>query len=290
MKIAIFGSCVSRDTVEYMPAAKVVAYVARQSVTSLETPHKRTIGDLGQLDSAFQRAMVVNDSNGNGLDKLTTDLDGITVVLLDLVDERRGIWLFPNDTSMTNSIEFEACGGAREARRAGAKLLEFGTDRHFNRWKSGFCVLINGLKNAGLWDKTIFLDIEWAAAMTGSRFPRYDTVTYLGRAWRRLHRGSKEAAQVVLRGGGIGQAVRSLIQTEPTEAEKYADRARIANINYVRYRAFASQMTQHSIFRSSKQLRIGLDHKWGPEPFHYRDSDYRSIASEINHIINTPRQ
>ena len=39
MKIAIFGSCVSRDTAEFMPDAEVVAYVARHSVTSLETPH-----------------------------------------------------------------------------------------------------------------------------------------------------------------------------------------------------------------------------------------------------------
>ena len=66
MKVAIFGSCVSRDSVEFMPEAEVVAYVARHSVTSLEAPHGTAGVDLSELTSAFQERMVTNDLHGSG--------------------------------------------------------------------------------------------------------------------------------------------------------------------------------------------------------------------------------
>ena len=102
---------------------------------------------------------------------MPSDLD---VVLLDLVDERRGFWKFPDGTTMTNSIEVESCGAARAARRSGARLVEFGTDEHFDQWKSGFITLIEGLKDAELWEKTILLDIEWAGAIDGAQHPQND--------------------------------------------------------------------------------------------------------------------
>ena len=37
----------------------------------------------------------------------------IDVVLLDLVDERRGFWKFPDGTTMTNSIEVESAEPGR---------------------------------------------------------------------------------------------------------------------------------------------------------------------------------
>ena len=284
MKIAIFGSCVSRDTAEFMPGAEVVAYVARHSVTSLETSHGRAGVDINDLTSAFQKRMVTSDLNGTGLERITKIAKDLDVVLLDLVDERRGFWRFPDGTTMTNSLEIESCGAARAARRSGARLIEFGTDEHFDRWHSGFSTLIEGLKDAELWAKTIFLDIEWASSLDGSRFPRHNLVNQLGRNWRRLLRGSHEAGRVLSRGGSVGQMANSLLKPRPTEAESYADRARIANINYVRYRRIASGMTRKSVLRSSEQLRIDAAHKWGPQPFHYRESDYRSITAEIDRL------
>ena len=126
MKVAIFGSCVSRDSVEFMPEAEVVTYVARHSVTSLESPHGAEGIDLSELTSAFQERMVTNDLHGSGLERIVHTASDLDVVLLDLVDERRGFWEFPDGTTMTNSIEVEFCGAAREARRGGARLIEFG--------------------------------------------------------------------------------------------------------------------------------------------------------------------
>ena len=108
MKIAIFGSCVSRDTAEFMPEAEVVAYVARHSVTSLESPHGTNGIDLSDLTSAFQKRMVTSDLKGTGLERIVKNAKDLDVVLLDLVDERRGFWKFPDGTTMTNSLEIES--------------------------------------------------------------------------------------------------------------------------------------------------------------------------------------
>ncbi|MCU4298293.1 hypothetical protein D3I60_14640 [Brevibacterium permense] len=286
MKIAIFGSCVSRDTAEFMPEAEVVSYVARHSVTSLESPHGTAGIDLSDLTSAFQKRMVTSDLKGSGIERIVKHADDLDVVLLDLVDERRGFWKFPNGTTMTNSIEVESCGAARAARRNGARLIEFGTDEHFTRWSTGFTTLIKELRAAGLWEKTILLDIEWAGAVDGAQHPQNDGFAKAGRQWRRLQRGSREAGRELSRGRGLGEVWQNLRNLKPTEAEDYADRALSANAEYIRYRSEARSLTASSVFRESRELRIDRNHKWGPQPFHFRDADYRSIGDEILHRIN----
>lgn len=285
MKVAIFGSCVSRDTAEFMPEAEVVAYVARHSVTSLVSPHGTAGIDLSDLSSAFQKRMVTSDLNGTGLERITKEAKDLDVVLLDLVDERRGFWNFPDGTTMTNSLEIESCGAARAARRAGARLIEFGTDEHFDQWKSGLITLIEGLKDAELWEKTILLDIEWAGAIDGAQHPQNDSFASLGRRWRRLQRGSREASRELSRGRGLGEVWQSLRNIKPTEAEEYADRALSANSDYIRYRKEARSLAASSVVRESREVRIDRDHKWGPQPFHYRHADYQAIVDSIRQQV-----
>lgn len=281
MKIAIFGSCVSRDTAEFIPNAEIVAYVARHSVTSLETPHGTDGVDISGLDSAFQKRMVTGDLKGNGIARIVKSAKGLDFVLVDLVDERRGYWLFTDGTTMTNSLEVESCGAARDARRAGARLVEFGTDEHFESWKSGFEKLIEGLIAADLWDRTVLLDIEWAAAVDGARHPQNDRLAKLGRNWRKLQRGTREASRRLSKGQSIGEAWRSLGTVKPTETEEYAHRAAGANEEYGRYRDAARMMVASTVTRTSSEVRISRSHKWGPQPFHYRDEDYQSIVRSV---------
>lgn len=285
MKIAIFGSCVSRDAAEFMPEAEIIAYVARHSVTSLESPHGTAGIDLSDLTSAFQKRMVTSDLKGSGIERIVKNAEDIDVVLLDLVDERRGFWKFPDDTTMTNSIEVESCGAARAARRSGARLVEFGTDEHFTQWKSGYLKLIAGLKDSGLWEKTILLDIEWAAAIDGAPYPQNDGFAKVGRHWRRLQRGSREARRRLSRGRGLSEAWQSLRNIKPTEAEEFADRALSANSDYIRYRKEARSLAASSVVRGSRDVRIDRSHKWGPQPFHYRIDDYKSVAHDIRRKV-----
>lgn len=285
MKIAIFGSCVSRDTAEFMPEAEVVAYVARHSVTSLESPHGTNGIDLSDLTSAFQKRMVTSDLKGTGLERIVKNAKDHDVVLLDLVDERRGFWKFPDGSTMTNSLEIESSGAARTARREGARLVEFGTDEHFARWRAGFAKLINELNAAGLCEKTILLDIEWAGAIDGAQHPQNDGFASLGRRWRRLQRGSREAGRDLSRGRGLAEAWQSLRNIKPTEAEEYADRAFSANSDYIRYRREARSLTASAVVRESRELRIDRNHKWGPQPFHFRHADYESIVESIRQQV-----
>lgn len=285
MKAAIFGSCVSRDTAEFMPEVEVVTYVARHSVTSLQSPHGTDGVDLSALTSAFQRRMVTSDLKGTGADRIIEKANSLDLVLIDLVDERRGFWLFPDGTTMTNSLEVESSGAAREARRSGARLIEFGTDGHYVAWKAGFERLIDELKHAGLWERTILIDIEWAGAVDGARHPQNDGIARLGRSWRRLQRGAREAGRGLSSGRGIGQAWRSLLRVKPTEAEEYAERALSANTDYIRYRRDAQSLTSSSVVRASNDVRIDRDHKWGPQPFHYRNADYESIVDSIRQTV-----
>lgn len=281
MNIAIFGSCVSRDTCEFIPDANVVTYVARHSVTSLETPHGTKGVDLSDLDSAFQKRMVTSDLKGNGVARVVKNAKDLDLVLIDLVDERRGYWLFPDGTTMTNSLEVESCGAARDARRGGAQLVEFGTDEHFERWKSGIEKLVEGLNTSELWGRTILLDIEWAGAVDGAQHPHQDRMAKLGRTWRKLQRGTRQAGRGLSNGRGFGEAWSSLWSVKPTEAEEYADRAVAANADYMRYREWARSLTASSVVRTSDEVRIDRGHKWGPQPFHYRNADYLSIVDGI---------
>lgn len=285
MKAAIFGSCVSRDTAEFMPEVEVVAYVARHSVTSLHSPHGTDGLDISGLTSAFQKRMVTSDLKGTGARRIVEKANDLDFVLIDLVDERRGFWRFPDGTTMTNSLEIESCGAAREARRVGARLVEFGTDEHFAAWKVGFEQLMAELKEASLWERTILLDIEWAGAVDGAPHPQNDGLAKLGRSWRRLQRGVREAGRGLSNGRGVAEAWQNLRIVKPTEAEEYADRALSANADYIRYRRNAQSLTESSVTRVSSDVRIARDHKWGPQPFHYRHADYESIVKSIREKV-----
>lgn len=281
MNIAIFGSCVSRDTCELDPDAAVAAYVARHSVTSLVSPHGEEDVELDELDSPFQVRMVTGDLEGDGVDRLVKVAKKLDLVLIDLVDERRGFWQFPDGTTMTNSIEIELCGAGMMAKRKGARLVEFGTDEHFEAWQDGFSALIEELKRAAIWDRTILLDIEWACAVAGSPHPENTATAKLGRRWRKIQRGGREATRRLSRGAGVGEAARHFRNVGPTETEDFADRARQANAKYARYREFAGEKVASVISKKSHEVRIDRDHKWGPQPFHYRDEDYLSIIESI---------
>lgn len=281
MNIGIFGSCVSRDACEFMDEANVIIYVARHSVATLLSPHGEPGIDLHELESPFQRRMVAGDLNGQGLKLLVDKVSEIDVVLLDLVDERRGFWRCRDGTYVTNSQEIENLGFENYARANGAELIEFGTDDHFQIWKDGFEVLIDGLKDAGLWEKTILVDIDWASTIEGANPSIATHRIRLGQGARKLRRAARRVARRIEAGSPIVESLKQIRKVEETSAEQFAKRATHSNRLYSRYRKFARNKVPYSIFRRNRDLRIGSNHRWGPQPFHYRDEDYRSIVREI---------
>ena len=114
MKIAIFGSCVTRDLFED-PALRpsLAHYASRSSVISAVAKPVPLAEEEVVLDSAYQRRAVLADFNKTFfMDLRALEPDW---VVLDLVDERFAV-LRTDDSFVTESSAF-ASAGLREAER-----------------------------------------------------------------------------------------------------------------------------------------------------------------------------
>lgn len=90
MRLFIYGSCVSRDMLEYQQAeVTLVKYIARSSLAAqLSVPFKNE-AILDRLPSKFQREMLQVDMEKTLFKQLQqSDFD---VLLLDFIDERFSI-------------------------------------------------------------------------------------------------------------------------------------------------------------------------------------------------------
>ena len=276
MKISIFGSCVSRDTCEYISNAETLVYIARQSATSLVESKGSNGVDLNKLKSSFQRRMVEGDLSGDAKHRLATSETRPDVILIDLVDERRGYWIWPDGSSATNTIETEYHGLYGNLESEGARLVHFGSDEHFERWAIGFNRFVRALHTTGLIDRAIFLDIPWASKFEASHLSRSESAS---RSWLREVR--RISTDVRTNSRQVYHRILGEMDSDVIESGTFPERAYIANSLYKRYRKVAINSLNHSVSRSASEVRVGSHHKWGPQPFHYADSDYESIANGI---------
>lgn len=86
--ISIFGSCVSRDLLEFdrLKKLNLRTYIARQSIISaVSPPIKCNIDDIN-LESKFQKEMVYNDFVKETFNRFKND--GSKYLMIDLIDER----------------------------------------------------------------------------------------------------------------------------------------------------------------------------------------------------------
>ena len=88
IKFNIYGSCVSRDIFEYdeMKDMKLLQYVARQSVLSCMSEPVSVSDEQIELDSPFQKRMVLMDLRKNTFDIFEENPGDY--LLIDLIDER----------------------------------------------------------------------------------------------------------------------------------------------------------------------------------------------------------
>lgn len=160
LHVAIFGSCVARDTytrLSELTSTSIDCYVARQSLLSLGNVAEWATPLTAALDSAWQRRRLQSDAEGRGLDELLDAGAESDAVLLDFVDERHGVWEI-DGTVVTNSHEFVTAGGPPP----GARHVAFGSDEHLSRWRDGAISLAVTLREAGLFNRTAVLAMPWA--------------------------------------------------------------------------------------------------------------------------------
>lgn len=172
----IYGSCVSRDTFEFLPDSyKLLTYVARQSAISVGAPADGVASRLKDLPSAFQNRMVSGDVRGDMLAVVERHAADIDVLLIDLIDERGGV-LPLGGGFVTKLSELWSAGGREIA--AGVRLLAFGSDDHFAAWRRAFDHIVDELDRLGLRRRTLVLKTPWAAlAPDGSDIPIPDWMT-----------------------------------------------------------------------------------------------------------------
>ncbi|KRE35508.1 hypothetical protein ASG73_16365 [Janibacter sp. Soil728] len=159
----IYGSCVSRDTLETMADThELLAYVARQSAISAGRPAEGVWPQLTHIESPFQRRMVQGDIEGNALSEIARRADEIDLLVLDLIDERGGVIEVGGGYVSRHAELWQAGGDA--ATRDGHRV-DFGTDEHFALWSPAVARLAAGIAELGLSDRVILLETEWASTM-----------------------------------------------------------------------------------------------------------------------------
>ncbi|WP_087004455.1 DUF6270 domain-containing protein [Brevibacterium yomogidense] len=275
-RIDVWGSCVSRDTLEYMPDIAVGTYVARQSAIVSLSPAGDIDVPSDRLGSDFQKRMLEGDRAADVVARLSEP--GAALLLLDLVDERRGVWRFPSGAFLTNSVEAYHAGIEVWGPAAGARLIEFGTDEHFELWKRGFTMVVEHVTKLSV--PLVFLDIAWAEVSDGQSLPR-GVRSVAGTIGRRVKRGTRQMSRSVVRGESLDIAFSGLVSPGHTRAEEIAKVSRRENQRYKRYAAFAERWMTATIRRTSAEVRMNPEHKWGVGPYHYRDTDYEGISSDV---------
>ncbi|NNU27552.1 DUF6270 domain-containing protein [Isoptericola sediminis] len=135
-RVFIYGSCVSRDTFEFLDPAEfeLVHYVARQSAISAYTKPVELISPPA-LDSRFKQR-VVEDDFSSSLRETIASLEDIDLVLMDLTDERLGVYVLPDGSVITRSVELIE-SGAEQHLPHGSHHIPFGSDLHLQYWSTG---------------------------------------------------------------------------------------------------------------------------------------------------------
>lgn len=87
-QLNIFGSCLSRDVIEIQEEKKIVlqTYIARESIISALSAPVILEQDRLNLDSAFQRKMIIHDFHKDAFEIFTTKQSDY--LLIDFIDER----------------------------------------------------------------------------------------------------------------------------------------------------------------------------------------------------------
>ncbi len=157
-KIIIFGSCVSRDALEYdyNKDFELVGYFARSSFASLQSVPNVKQSLLKKIESKFQKNVVEFDMKKSFWDFVGTV--SFDLLLIDLIDERFDLLEFPNGAIHTLSNEYlNHLDQPIEGRKISSRSSE-----HFELWKKGINKLIDVLHKQNALSKLRISEVYYA--------------------------------------------------------------------------------------------------------------------------------
>lgn len=161
IKYFIWGSCVSRDTAAFLPDDwRLLGYVARQSVISAGNVVELA-EPLAEIGSPFVQRASDGDVAGHALERITERADQLDLLLLDLCDERHGVFEVAPGQYLTRSVE-RMKAGVDVRLCTEYRLLEFGSLEHLQVWAEHLIEVVGRLNELDLMDRTIVLAPQWA--------------------------------------------------------------------------------------------------------------------------------
>lgn len=150
MKTLIIGSCVSRDQftiLQRLGDYELLDYIARQSLPSSCFPVDPTLIDKELFSSNFQLRSITGDFEGDLWRRVDATVDDADLILLDLIDERRGCLVLEGGGLITDSWELTATG-QRESLPY-QRHIALDSPEYFSLWAEAFDRLIDLLKERG---------------------------------------------------------------------------------------------------------------------------------------------
>lgn len=161
-RVFIYGSCVTRDGVEYWPeyGLEMTGYIARQSLISATAPARSSDFNTAAIASPFQRRMADGDIVGSVIGKLTADRDAYDVILWDITDERLGVYRVPTGGYVSRVVDYEA-GIYRGVEKLGGPV-RVGSATHRELWLRALDKFVGRLELAGLKDRVVLNALPWA--------------------------------------------------------------------------------------------------------------------------------
>lgn len=166
MRVLIYGSCISRDSLELAPkqGIQLAGYSARSSLVSAFARRPTGLsGTAAQVRSSFQRRMLEADAQKE-LPKVLRSLP-YDLLLVDIVDERFNV-LAKGEERLTDSPALRESNFL--AGRASAwRRIYSGSDEHFNGWVDALDRMLNTVAGLPGPIPVAFLDAGWATTIEG---------------------------------------------------------------------------------------------------------------------------
>ena len=162
VRLLIFGSCVSRDILNYQrdnTPLVLVDYYARTSIASLGARPIEMPPAVQNICSKFQRRMVERDIRKDFLN----DLAGLQfdLLLIDLIDERFNLYVEPEERACTLSSELLSSGFPGDS--DGGSTSYSGSDEFWRLWEAGWLILVNKLRCLGVLDRLLVNQVFWGS-------------------------------------------------------------------------------------------------------------------------------
>lgn len=165
-QVTIYGGPVARDTVDLAAgkSMRIVEHVPRSSLLAFGSNGAAIFPqEVTGISRSLLRSMQT-DFAGRMPSLIRAAAEKTELLLWDLADERDGVSVLSDGTILTRSADALEVPEVRSIHEQG-KHLAFGTQEHYVAWKGQAQRFQRILKSAGVFEKTLVLDVPWAHAM-----------------------------------------------------------------------------------------------------------------------------